>query len=208
MYLQSLILKAVALDIIINFFLISAAAEAFDTCMALSSFSTSALEDVADSAPFGLKWFQLYVYIDREITSDLVKRAEMAGYKAIVVTIDTPVVGQKFADVRNKFALPSHLSLANLNKKDKQANGTRSDDDSGLVAYFENQLDSSLSWTHIEWLKTVTSLPVVIKGVLTKETAIEAVQHGIDGIVVSNHGARQLDGVTSSVSAIRVSFFK
>ena len=174
--------------------------------MSLSSFSTSALEDVADAAPCGLKWFQLYVYKDQNITRDLVKRVEMAGYKAIVVTIDTPVLGQRFADFRNKFALPSHLSLANFNKNDKQADGVRSDDDSGLAAYVKDQLDPSLSWKHIEWLKTVTSLPVVIKGVLTKETAIEAAQHGIDGIVVSNHGGRQLDGVTSTVSAILNAF--
>lgn len=167
--------------------------------MTLSSFSTTPLEDVYEAAPRGLKWFQLYVYKDRRITLDLVKRAEKAGYDAIVVTVDTPVLGQRFADVRNKFALPSHLSLANFREKCEQSEGVESEQDSGLAAYVKDQLDPTLSWAHIEWIKDLTQLPVIIKGVLTKEAALDAVQHGIKGLVVSNHGARQLDGVTSTV---------
>ena len=176
------------------------AAAEFGTCMTLSSWSTCSLEDVNNAAPKGLRWFQLYIYKDRNIVLDLVKRAEKAGYKALAVTVDTPILGQRRDDVRYKFSLPSEYSLANYKKDDSHSEGVKSENDSGLAAYVKNLIDPSLSWKHIEWLKTITSLKILVKGVLTKEAAIEAVEHGVDGIIVSNHGARQLDGVTSTVS--------
>ena len=180
-------------------YLFSAAAE-FGTCMILSSWSTCSVEDVSNAAPRGLRWFQLYIYKDRNVVIDLVKRAEKAGYQALAVTVDTPILGQRRNDVRHKFALPSEFSLANYKKDDSHSEGVHSDKDSGLAAYVKNLIDPSLSWKDIDWLRTITSLPILLKGVLTKEAAIEAVKHGIGGIIVSNHGARQLDGVTSTVS--------
>ena len=168
--------------------------------MVLSSWSTCSIEDVNNAAPGGLRWFQLYIYKDRSVVLDLVKRAEKAGYKALAVTVDTPILGQRRNDVRYKFALPSEFSLANYKKDDSHSEGVKSEKDSGLAAYVKSLIDPSLSWKDIDWLRTVTSLPILVKGVLTKEAATEAVRHGVDGIIVSNHGARQLDGVTSTVS--------
>ena len=84
--------------------------------MTLSSWSTTALEDVAAAAPGGYRWFQLYVYKDRDVTLDLVRRAERAGYKALAVTVDTPCLGRREADIKNRFALPSHLTMGNFAK--------------------------------------------------------------------------------------------
>ena len=168
--------------------------------MTLSSWATCSIEDVCNAAPGGLRWFQLYIYRDRNIVLDLVRRAEKAGYKALAVTVDTPILGQRLDDVRYKFTLPSEFSLANYAEGDAHSEGVQSDKDSGLAAYVKSLIDPSLSWEHIKWLRTVTSLPILVKGVLTKEAASEAIEHGVDGIIVSNHGARQLDGVTSTVS--------
>ena len=92
--------------------------------MTLSSWSTTALEEVAKAAPDGLRWFQLYVYKDRDVTLDLIKRAERAGYKALAITVDTPSLGRREADVKNRFALPSHLTMGNFAGGDHQS-GTK-----------------------------------------------------------------------------------
>ena len=84
--------------------------------MTLSSWSTIALEEVAAAGPGGYRWFQLYVYKDREVTFDLVRRAERAGYKALAVTVDTPCLGRREADIKNRFALPNHLTMGNFVK--------------------------------------------------------------------------------------------
>jgi (S)-2-hydroxy-acid oxidase len=175
------------------------AAASIGTCMTLSSWSTSTIEDVA-AASTGLKWLQLYVYKDQNITLDLVRRAERAGFKAIAVTVDTPYLGRRNADVRNKFALPPHLTLANYNST--YATGVKSDKDSGLATFVSSLINSSLTWNIIPWLRSFTKLPIVVKGILTEEDARLAVQHGVDGIIVSNHGARQLDTVPSTVNIV------
>ena len=172
--------------------------------MTLSSWSTVRIEDVAKRSGDGLRWFQLYVYKDRALTASLVKRAEAAGYKAIAVTIDTPIVGKRLNDNRFGFDLPSHLTLANF---DMESTGSLLSEErakkgtgSALQRYTQRMTDTSLSWKDITWLMSITSLPVVVKGVLTAEDARIAVELGVKGILVSNHGARQLDGVPATVS--------
>ena len=165
--------------------------------MVLSSWATSTIEEVANSSS-GLKWFQLYAYKNKDITKDLVLRAERAGFKAIVLTVDTPYLGRRYADVQNNFSLPPHLTLANY--KNFYATGMKSTGDSGLASFVASLINSSLTWDVIDWLRSVTKLPIVVKGILTAEDAKLAVQHGVDGILVSNHGARQLDGVLTTVS--------
>jgi (S)-2-hydroxy-acid oxidase len=138
-----------------------------------------------------------------EITRDLVLRAEKAGYKAIVLTVDTPKLGHREPDVRNKFHLPPHLKAANfLQVGGQHANGVRSLQDSGLAQYVGELFDLTLNWEDVKWLKSITKLPVVVKGVLTAEDAKIAVEMGCEGILVSNHGARQLDGVSSTIEAL------
>uniref|UniRef100_A0A8C2Q4M2 Hydroxyacid oxidase (glycolate oxidase) 1 n=1 Tax=Cyprinus carpio TaxID=7962 RepID=A0A8C2Q4M2_CYPCA len=153
-----------------------------DTGMKLSSWATSTIEEAAES---------------------LVRRAEEAGYKGIFVTVDTPYLGRRRDDVRNRFKLPSHLRVANFETPDlafssKEGYGK----DSGLAVYVTQAIDATVKWDDITWLKRMTSLPVVVKGVLTAEDAKEALKYGVDGILVSNHGARQLDGVPATIDAL------
>lgn len=131
------------------------------------------------------------------------KRAELAGYKAIVLTVDTPLLGHREPDVRNKFAMPGHLMLANFASiGGEHAHGVRSLEDSGLAHYVSTLFDLTLNWKDVQWLKSITKLPIVVKGILTGEDAELAVEMGCDGIMVSNHGARQLDGVSATIDAL------
>uniref|UniRef100_A0A7S2ZF81 FMN hydroxy acid dehydrogenase domain-containing protein n=3 Tax=Rhodosorus marinus TaxID=101924 RepID=A0A7S2ZF81_9RHOD len=171
-----------------------------DTVMGLSSWSTTALEDVEAEAPGAPKWFQLYVYKDREVTKQLVMRAEAAGYKAIALTVDTPRLGRREADIKNQFNLPPHLTMGNFAML-KQAN-MENEGGSGLASYVASLIDRSLSWKDIQWLKSITKMPILAKGVVTAEDAVLAVENGCAGIIVSNHGARQLDGVVSTIDAL------
>ncbi|KAK4525014.1 hypothetical protein GAYE_SCF07G2918 [Galdieria yellowstonensis] len=171
--------------------------------MTLSSLSTCSIEEVAKAAPQGPKWFQLYVYRDREITKRLVQRAEQAGYSAVVVTVDTPKLGRREADVHNKFELPQHLTFANfVDSADVDRQRTKKVDGSGLAAYIASLFDPSLSWKDIHWLKTVTKLPILLKGVLDEKDAERATQVGVAGIIVSNHGARQLDSSPATIDCL------
>ena len=176
------------------------AATSVKTCMILSSWATSSIEEVAQASGRGLRWFQLYVYKDKKITAELVQRAEQHGYKALVVTVDTPILGRRLADCRNKFNLPSYLKLANFSTDIVQSSMQSLQSESALYKYTQALIDSALTWDTITWIKSITKLPVIVKGVLTAEDALLAIQYGVDGIIVSNHGARQLDGVLATVS--------
>ncbi len=168
--------------------------------MTLSSWSTASIEEVARATgDTGLRWFQLYVYRDRALTKSLVQRAEKVGYKALVLTVDTPVLGRRLADVENRFTLPPYLKLANFSAF--QSSNLQTDkQDSGLHLYTQSLIDPTLSWETVDWLRGITSLPIVLKGIVTREDAEEALRHNVQGIIVSNHGARQLDGVPATVS--------
>nr|CAB3503250.1 unnamed protein product [Digitaria exilis] len=142
----------------------------------------------------------IMVYKDRKVVEQLVRRAERAGFKAIALTVDTPRLGRREADIKNRFVLPPHLSLKNfegldLGKMDQAA-------DSGLASYVAGQIDRTLSWKDVKWLQTITSLPILVKGVITAEDTRLAVENGAAGIIVSNHGARQLDYVPATISAL------
>jgi 4-hydroxymandelate oxidase len=123
----------------------------------------------------GARWFQLYWSPDRGAVKDLVERAEAAGHGAIVVTIDLPVLGRRERDLRTGFETPIQI---------------------------DSVVDPSLTWRDLEWLRSLTSLPLLVKGVLTAEDAVLALETGVEGIVVSNHGGRQLDGVAASLDAL------
>ncbi|XP_023695133.2 2-Hydroxyacid oxidase 1 isoform X1 [Paramormyrops kingsleyae] len=179
------------------------ACKAEGTGMTLSSWATSTIEEVAAAAPGGLRWMQLYIYKDRDLTLSLVRRAEKAGYKGIFVTVDTPYLGRRRNDVRNQFKLPPNLSMVNFESPDLAFSSKENfREDNGLALYVAQSIDPSLKWEDIAWLKSMTTLPVVLKGILTAEDAKEALKYGIDGILVSNHGARQLDGVLATIDAL------
>ncbi|XP_005010879.1 2-Hydroxyacid oxidase 1 [Anas platyrhynchos] len=179
------------------------ACQAMGTGMMLSSWATSSIEEVAEAAPDSLRWLQLYVYKDREVTKSLVKRAERAGYKGIFVTVDTPFLGRRIDDVRNKFQLPPHLRLKNFTSNNLAfSSGKDFGENSGLAVYVAEAIDSSVKWEDIKWLRGLTSLPIVMKGILRADDAKEAVKLGVNGILVSNHGARQLDGVPATIDVL------
>jgi (S)-2-hydroxy-acid oxidase len=173
--------------------------------MTLSSWSTIGLEEVYQSAPKGLKWFQLYVYKDRAVTLELIKRAERAGYKALAITVDTPILGRREADIKNRFALPSHLTMANFSEKGGAHNsGTKmaGGEGSGLATYVASLIDKTLSWKDIAWVRKQTSMKIVVKGVMTADDALASVRNGVDGIWISNHGARQLDTTPATIEVL------
>ena len=168
------------------------AASSARTVMCLSSLSNTRVEDVC-AASNGPVWFQLYVYRDRAATEALVARAEAAGARAIVLTVDAPLLGRRERDVRNGFHLPPGLRVENVSAAGHGDVSFRSAE-SGLAAYFAEKLDPSLTWKDVAWLRSVTRLPLVVKGVVRPDDARRAVDHGASGVVVSNHGGRQLDG--------------
>lgn len=164
----------------------------------LSTIATSSIEELLQGAPDTSKWFQLYIYKDRELTKKMVLRAEKAGFKALVLTVDAPIFGLRRPDARNKFSLPSNLNLANF--VGQLADGVRSKVGSGINAYVTSQFDKAITWADVKWLKSFSKLPVIVKGILRADDAVLAVDHGVDGIIVSNHGARQIDSTPSTVS--------
>jgi 4-hydroxymandelate oxidase len=176
------------------------AAGAAKTVMTLATLSTSSIE-AAMAVATGPVWFQLYVLKDRDITASLVQRAQAAGCKAIVLTVDVPVPGQRERDVRNRLTLPDHLSLKNLfpdadHKLPKNVPG------SSWAAYVASLFDAALSWKDIEWLRGLTKLPILVKGILRTDDSLRAINHGASGIIVSNHGARQLDTTPATISVL------
>ena len=170
--------------------------------MVLSTWSNISIEEVAEASGSGLRWFQLYIFKHRQLTKELVLRAEKAGYKALVITVDLPIVGKRLADERNHFELPKHLSLPNFSDAIPRSLVTMGTNEHGsmLLRYSSEIADSSITWDTIDWLRGVTKLPIILKGILTAEDTEEAIKHNIQGILVSNHGGRQLDGVPATVS--------
>jgi 4-hydroxymandelate oxidase len=167
----------------------------------VSTAATYSVEDVAEAAPDGLRWFQLYCYKDRGVTRALVERAAAAGYRALCLTVDAPFVGRRERDMRNRFGLPPGLRWKNLEPYGFDQMG-QTGDGSALVKYIETIWDAGVTWDSVDWLRSLTSLPVVIKGVLTPEDADRAAERDVDGIVVSNHGGRQLDGAIATADAL------
>ncbi|XP_033102745.1 hydroxyacid oxidase 1-like [Anneissia japonica] len=163
--------------------------------MILSCASTCTIEDVATASASGILWMQVMFFKRREITESLVKRAEAAGFKAIVVTIDQPVFGKKYSIDKNKtsvwFKLHAHERPVNLNLGIK--------DKGGEIAA---TLDRTATWEEIKWLKSITNLPLVLKGITTGDQARNAVEHGASGILVSNHGGRQLDYLPATIDVL------
>ncbi|XP_022148212.1 peroxisomal (S)-2-hydroxy-acid oxidase GLO4-like isoform X2 [Momordica charantia] len=172
------------------------AAAAAKTIMVLSYASSYSIEEVASSCN-AVRFFQLYVFRKRDISALLVQRAERSGYKAIVLTADTPRLGRREADIKNKMITPPLKNLEGLLSVE-----VGSDKGSILESFVNEAFDASLCWEDIGWLKSITSLPILIKGILTHEDAIKAVEVGVDGIIVSNHGARQLDFSPATVSVL------
>jgi len=171
-------------------------AAAVGALMVVSTLATTTLEQVA-AASAGPKWFQLYIHRDRELTRSLVERAQAAGYAALVLTVDTPLLGRRLADERNGFALPAGLTMANLAEAPSSPLAG-----SALASYCAARHDASLTWKDLDWLRSLTTLPILLKGVLRGDDAARAVEQGVAGVIVSNHGGRQLDGTPATLDAL------
>jgi len=165
-------------------------------------------------------WFQLYVMRDRGLAKSMMQRAKAAGCSALVITVDVPMQGQRDRDVRNGLTVPPQFRLANAidfalhpgwvwrfltGPKVTLANfvGTGKGDDMFTIAGFVNsQFDQSVTWKDIDWVRSVWDGPLALKGILDGDDARLAVEHGVDAVIVSNHGGRQLDGVPSAISVL------
>jgi isopentenyl diphosphate isomerase/L-lactate dehydrogenase-like FMN-dependent dehydrogenase len=147
------------------------------TIMAVSTTAMDLLEEVAAASEF-TKWWQLYVFTDRGLTEETLQRVHAAGYGAVCFTVDFPVGGLRHRDTRSGFELPQGLPQA------------------------EQVYDPAITWDDLAWIRERAPLPLLVKGIMTAEDAVLAVKHGADGIVVSNHGGRQLDGVAAGITAL------
>ncbi|HEX9760318.1 MAG TPA: alpha-hydroxy acid oxidase, partial [Candidatus Acidoferrales bacterium] len=166
--------------------------------MVISSFATTSLEDVARAATRPL-WFQLYIQPDRAFTRDLVQRAESAGCRALCVTVDTPVLGTRDYEKRSRFNLPPGVERENLKGLGRNAQRTSHLNESEI---YSDILDASLTWDIVAWIRSISKLPLILKGILAPEDARLAVQSGADGIIVSNHGARNMDTTPATIEAL------
>ncbi len=176
------------------------AAGAAGTAMILSTLSNTPVEEVVAATP-GPVWFQLYVYRDRGATRALVERVEAAGCRALVVTVDNPRLGRRERDIRNRFHLPGDLAVANLTA-DGYGGLPPVAEGSGLAAYVGSMLDPNLTWDDFDRFASWTRLPILLKGIVRADDAVRAAERGAAGIVVSNHGGRQLDGSVATLDAL------
>ncbi len=167
-------------------------AAAASALFCLSSLATARPPDVAAAAPDGERWFQLYVFKDRGVSRELLAEATENGYEAVVITVDLPVLGIRERDIRSQYVVPGSLM---------SAGGTGHNEALSLLQ-IGDLIDPSLTWADVEEFASECNLPVLVKGVLTPEDARLAAAHGVAGVVVSNHGGRQLDTVAAGAEAL------
>jgi L-lactate dehydrogenase (cytochrome) len=188
----------------------------------LSTLATRSIEEVA-AVSEGPKWFQVYVWRDRGLVADMVQRAEAEGYEALMVTVDTAVFGRRERDVRRGFTLPPTIGLSTIvdgirhpgwtwafvrggpiTFANVSGDATRDGSTAVTLADFVNsQFDPTLSWKDLEWLRSITKLPVLVKGVGAAEDARIAAREGVPAVILSNHGGRQLDGAPATLDLLR-----
>jgi (S)-2-hydroxy-acid oxidase len=182
------------------------------TGIVLSSLSTCSMEDVAKANGDGLRWFQLYVMKDRAQTFQIIKLAEKNNYSGIVITVDAPILGSRERDFMVKFKVPPHIKYENLEytlKNQSEANPEiknilqHTGSNSEIFEFFGRNIDASLTWDIVIWLRQNTKLNIILKGIHRVDDALKAETIGVDAIIVSNHGARQLDTVPSTIEMLR-----
>lgn len=172
------------------------AAGALDTAMVVSTQASVSLEDIAAHANAPL-WFQLYVQPDRDFTAALVRRAEQAGYRALVVTVDAPVNGLRNREQRAGFAFPAGVEAVNLRGMRPLPSASPE-----ALLFGTPLIENAPSWSDLAWLRGVTRLPILLKGIVDPDDAVRALDAGMDGIIVSNHGGRALDGVRATIELL------
>eukprot|EP00111_Clytia_hemisphaerica_P003301 TCONS_00009403-protein len=165
------------------------------TCMGVSTLSTTSYENLRQIVPHCTYLMQLYVTKDASLSNALIKKAESAGFKGVLFTVDAPILGQRIADVKSKFHLPRHLSLENFN-------GVIEHVDEGLMKYISDNTSSALCWDDVKKIRSITNMPIYLKGIITHEDAEKCLEHDVQGIIVSNHGGRQLDGTPATIDVL------
>ncbi|HWK28164.1 MAG TPA: alpha-hydroxy acid oxidase [Solirubrobacter sp.] len=195
---------------------VARAAHAAGSLSTVSTLSSCSLEEVHAAAP-GRKWFQLYVLRDRGLTAALVDRAEAAGYEALMLTVDVQVAGVRDRDVRNRFSVPPRLTLRTLADGARHPRWTAAfaarpritpgnfglgGGAASLAAHVNRQFDPTLTWEDVARLRERWRGPLLIKGIMRADDAVRAAEHGVDAVVVSNHGGRQLDHAQATIDAL------
>ena len=178
---------------------VARATAAAGICQIVSMTASQSIEEIAATGQ-GRRWMQLICFRDREITRDLVRRAEAAQCTALCLTVDQPLQGRRERDLRNGFHLPPGITMKNL--EPYAADQLSSDASSPLAQYVDDMFDARLTWEVVSWLCSITHLPILVKGILTAEGAHRALDHGAAGVIVSNHGGRQFDGGISTCAAL------
>ncbi len=171
------------------------AAAAAGTVMALSTLATERPREVAEAAPEGRRWFQLYCFRDRAVTQALIEEAVDCGFEAILLTVDAPRGGNRERDLRTGFSIPAELGVPSV----RAALGV---DREVTIAETFALMDQALDWDDLAELAESSPLPVLVKGLLTAEDAELAIRHGAAGVIVSNHGGRQLDRALATGDAL------
>ncbi|WP_026425283.1 alpha-hydroxy acid oxidase [Actinokineospora inagensis] len=166
----------------------------------LSMFASRTFADVAavTTAPL---WLQLYWLRRRDALADLIRRAEDAGIRALVLTVDAPRVARRLRDLRSGFTVPPDITAANVDPA-AMAVAQTGESGSSIQSHSREQFDPTITWSDLGWLREFTRLPVLLKGILHPDDARLAVEHGVDGVIVSNHGGRQLDSAIAAVDAL------
>eukprot|EP00057_Strongylocentrotus_purpuratus_P005487 XP_003731076.1 PREDICTED: hydroxyacid oxidase 1 [Strongylocentrotus purpuratus] len=180
----------------------AAAAEAL---MVLSVVSSTTIADVSAAAPGGLRWMQTYLFNDRLLTQHVVREAERAGFKALVITVDSPVPGidSKVRAALNKETASFAFPMSNFEADIPSSRAAKAEGDTRYVQYLHQmQYNDSATWEDIRWIKSITNLPIVCKGIVSADSAREAADAGVDGILVSAHGGRQSDGAPAPIDAL------
>lgn len=171
----------------------AAAAKLCGINLVVSCMSNRSLEEIAAHVGSEHLWAQLYIFKDRALTESLIHRIEASGYKAIVLTVGAPISGKRDRDIRNQFSLSSKFTTGNFSSNVNNE---------VIYNFTANQLDSSLTWQDIEWVQSITKLPIILKGILNPLDAEQACQLNVAGIVVSNHGGRQLDTAEPAIMVL------
>lgn len=172
------------------------AAKALGIPMIVSCMSSVPLEEIARTSGNKNLWFHTYIFKDRSVTQDLIVRAENAGYKAIVVTIGCPVAGKRDRNIRNQFSLPEGLGAANFLR------GDTLDHNNPIHSFRGAALDACVTWKDIDWIRSNSGLPILLKGIMSSVDVPPALDLQVAGLIVSNHGGRQLDTTESTIRAL------
>ena len=179
----------------------AAAAREAGTLFIASTFASRTFEEI-NAAAGGSWWLQVYWLRQRDILGRMLRRAAGAGCRALMLTVDTPRLGRRLRDIRNGFTLPPGISAVNVGSPVMAEAHEHEPGSSSLQRHAASEFDPAITWADLAWLRAQTALPLMLKGIVTAQDTVLAIDHGIDAVVVSNHGGRQLDGAIASLDAL------